>query len=74
MPPRKDWQANIHPTPEELAAQVERVRGYVGECQAIVDELFPESEEDRKPQEARPAPYRMFPWGGFIPPQRPPEI
>lgn len=66
MSPKKDWQLGIDPTPAELTAQVARVRTYVEDCSAIVDELFPESAA--KPLPAKPVPYRMFPWGGYIPP------
>ena len=70
MSPKKDWEMGIDPSPAELTAQVVRVRGYLQECRDLVDELFPEGEDDRKVQPDVPAPFRMFPFGGFIPPER----
>lgn len=40
---KPDWQKNIKPTPRELAESLRRCRGYLKECQDIVDELFPET-------------------------------
>jgi hypothetical protein len=65
---KKDWEVGIRPTTTETLDAVARVRGYVAECVAIIDELFPETEEDRKPQPAVGSPFRMFPYGGWVPP------
>jgi hypothetical protein len=49
---KKDWQVGITPEmreEEETREVVDRIRILVEECTTIVDELFPEAEEDRKP-------------------------
>lgn len=61
---RKDWQLGIEPTPAELAAQVKRVREVTQECRDIIDELFPEVEEERKPLGKPPRIFGMFPTPG----------
>lgn len=61
---KKDWQAGI----DELEAAVERAkhaRADLEECRAIVDELFPEDEDERKALNPSPTPTTTM-WGQSI--------
>jgi hypothetical protein len=56
----KDEYVGIQPSLDELSAQVARVRGHAAACTAIVDLLFPEGEDERKPQEKPKVAYRQY--------------
>ena len=39
---KKDWQLGIEPTLKEINERMNRIRGYVADCNDIIDVLFPE--------------------------------
>ena len=65
---KKDWEVGLRPTMAETHAALLRVRGYLQECNDIVDELFPEAEEQRKALPDAPIRQWGLGWPGVHPP------
>ena len=50
-----DWELGIKPTLDEINERMDRIRGYIADCNDIVDELFPPENPkvDSMPTQAR---------------------